>query len=92
MIRMLVRVPIMVVVMEGSEETTAPCRFQEMVRGSSPFTMEQVIWTYEPSSTTSEGKEKGPIWGGSGWKNDKQRAYFQQKQTIKLFRSAFLGP
>jgi len=42
MIRMLVRVPIMVVVKDGSDEMTAPCKDQVMVKGSSPLVTEQV--------------------------------------------------
>ena len=55
----------MVVVMEGSEETTAPCRFQVSFKGSSPFVMEQVIWAKLPSSMVSEPNEKADISGGS---------------------------
>ena len=36
-INMLVLVPIMVVVIVGSEETISPLRDQEIRRGSSPF-------------------------------------------------------
>lgn len=56
MIRMLVLVPIMVVVRDGSDEITSPCSDQVMVRGSSPFVTEQVTWAKLPSSTISNGK------------------------------------
>jgi hypothetical protein len=39
---MLVLVPIMVVVSDGSDEMTSPCNDQLMVKGSSPFVTEQV--------------------------------------------------
>ena len=65
MIRIEVRAPIAVVVIAGSDETTAPCRDHDIFRGSSPRMIEQVIWAKLPSSTVSDEKLKGPICGGS---------------------------
>jgi len=64
-IRMLVRVPIMEVVMEGSDEMTSPLRLQETVSGSSPLLTLQVTWTKSPSLETSVPKVKGTMTGGS---------------------------
>ena len=65
MIKMLDRVPIIVVVIDGSEDMTSPCNDQEILRGSSPVITEQLIWTYAPSSTVSDGNWNGAILGGS---------------------------
>ena len=40
---MLDRVPIIVVVIDGSEDMTSPCNDQEILRGSSPVITEQLI-------------------------------------------------
>ncbi len=63
--RKLVLVPIMDVVIEGSDDTTAPCKCHVILNGSSPFVMEQAICAKLPSSSVSLGNENGAIWGGS---------------------------
>ena len=72
MIRIEVLLPIAVVVIAGSDETTSPWSDHVILRGSSPRIIEQVIWAKLPSSTVSDAKLKGPIWGGSN-KKIKQR-------------------
>lgn len=62
---MLVLVPIMEVVIDGSDEMTSPLRLQETVIGSSPLFTLQVTWTKSPSLETSVPKVKGTITGGS---------------------------
>lgn len=70
-IRMLVLVPIIVVVRDGSEETTSPFRLHVIFSGSSPLLMEHVTWAYSPSLTTLLPKLKGTISGGSKIKGKK---------------------
>ena len=62
---MLVRVPIMEVVIEGSDEMTSPFRLHETVMGSSPRFTLQVTWIKSPSFETSVPKVKGTMTGGS---------------------------
>jgi hypothetical protein len=62
---MLVRVPIIEVVIEGSEDMTSPLRLQETVNGSSPRRTLQVTWTKSPSFDISLPKVNGTILGGS---------------------------
>ena len=62
---MLVLVPIMVVVNEGSEETMSPFKDHVIFSGSSPELIEQVTWTNFPSSIDSKPKLNGIISGGS---------------------------
>ena len=66
---MLVLVPTIVVVMDGSELISSPFKFQVIVIGSSPCEMEQASWAKAPSSTTSEPNENGTILGGSEREN-----------------------
>ena len=63
--RMLVLVPIMEVVMEGSEEMTSPFKLQETVMGSSPRFTLHVTWIKSPSFEASAPKVKGTMTGGS---------------------------
>ena len=64
-ISMLVLVPIMVVVIEGSEEIKSPFSDHEIRSGSSPFCTKQISWTMSPSFVGSVPKENGTILGGS---------------------------
>jgi hypothetical protein len=62
---MLVRVPIIEVVIAGSDEMTSPFRLQDTVKGSSPLLTLQVTWIKSPSFETSLPKVNGTIIGGS---------------------------
>ena len=64
-ISILALVPIMVVVTEGSDETTAPFRNQLIRKGSSPLRTKHVSCAMSPSFTESVPKLNGTICGGS---------------------------
>ena len=55
-----VLVPIIVVVIDGSEETMSPFSDHVILRGSSPLT-KQVNCTMSPSLTALDPKENGTI-------------------------------
>ena len=61
----LARVPNMLVVTEGSEETTSPFKNQVILSGSSPRFTRQVTWAISPSFTVPLPNEKGTISGGT---------------------------
>ena len=85
-IKILVRVPIMVVVMAGSEEMVSPSKLQETERGRSPRLTLQVTWTNSPSLTESMPNEKGVITGGS----ENHTWYSISFQWQKFLRASFL--
>lgn len=58
-------VPIIVVVMEGSDEIMSPFSVQEIRSGSSPRRTRHVTWAMSPSLTLTVPKENGTISGGS---------------------------
>ena len=64
-ISMLVLAPIIVVVIEGSEEIKSPLSDHEIRSGSSPFCTKQISCAMSPSFTGSVPKVNGTILGGS---------------------------
>ena len=60
-----VLVPIIVVVIEGSEDKVSPLRYQEMLRGSSPSLTKHISCAMPPSLIELDPKENGRIFGGS---------------------------
>ena len=62
---MLVLVPIMVVVIAGSELMMSPFKLHVTFKGSSPLFTLHVTWTNSPSFTASSPNENGTICGGS---------------------------
>ena len=56
-----VLVPIIVVVIEGSEDMVSPLRDQVILIGSSPLLTKQVSCAMSPSLTVSEPNENGTI-------------------------------
>ena len=62
---MLVLAPIIVVVIEGSEEIKSPLSDHEIRSGSSPFCTKQISCAMSPSFTGSVPKVNGTILGGS---------------------------
>ena len=81
---MEVLLPIAVVVIAGSEETTSPWRDHDILRGSSPRIIEHVIWAKLPSSTVSDAKLKGPICGGSGKNIEKVKMENEYKRYLSM--------
>lgn len=61
----LARVPNILVVTEGSEETTSPFKNQEILNGSSPLLTRHVNCAISPSLTVPLPNEKGTISGGT---------------------------
>ena len=62
-------VPIIVVVMLGSEFIVSPFKLQEIDIGKSPWDTEHINCACDPSSMISEPKLNGTILGGSVNKN-----------------------
>jgi hypothetical protein len=61
--------PIIVVVIDWSDEIMSPFNDQLILKGSSPLLTRQVSCAISPSLTASSPKEKLFIWGGSVKKN-----------------------
>ena len=64
-VNMLVCVPNIVVVIEGSDEITSPLRLQVIEIGLSPFRIKHAICADSPWFIASVPNEKGTISGGS---------------------------